>query len=179
MNRRKPLNLCASKVTFPRSSIASMTAGSESLSVSYTHLDVYKRQAFIEGRIVVEFHELRDLNGLKASQQVFSGAVHFFDAYVMHDADVHGFRKDVLQICLLYTSAMRCVCPDIPAPIFQVILSDARLSAISRGRAELCHSYLKNRFSDSWIFCVSRKWYPNAERSWKKAHPRLCREHIV
>lgn len=56
--------------------------------------------AFIEGRIVVEFHELRDLNGLKASQQVFSGAVHFFDAYVMHDADVHGFRKDVLQIAL-------------------------------------------------------------------------------
>lgn len=56
--------------------------------------------AFIESGVVVEFHELRDLNGLEATQKVFSGAVHFFDANVMHDADVHGFREDVLQIAL-------------------------------------------------------------------------------
>lgn len=56
--------------------------------------------AFIKSGIIVEFHKLCDLDGLEASKQVFSGTVHFFDANVMHDADVHGFRKDVLQIAL-------------------------------------------------------------------------------
>ncbi len=60
----------------------------------------YGTITFIESGIVVEFHELCDLNGLKASEQVFSGPIHFFDADVVHDADIHGFCKDVLQIAL-------------------------------------------------------------------------------
>ena len=60
----------------------------------------YGTITFIESGIDVEFHELCDLNGLKASEQVFSGAIHFFDADVVHDADIHGFCKDVLQIAL-------------------------------------------------------------------------------
>ncbi len=55
-------------------------------------------ETFIESRVIVEVHERGDLNGLKSAQEVFSGRVHFFEADELHDADVHGFGEDVLQI---------------------------------------------------------------------------------
>ena len=87
------------KDRFPDVSMTTSVAGPISTAVSYTHLDVYKRQdAMYAG--IEEFQKYLPEAANTSIGKIAIGVV---------EGDTHDIGKNLVKICLLYTSIWCCL----------------------------------------------------------------------